>query len=77
MIQRNDLKLIISSATLDENKFSSYFFDARVFTISGRMFPVEEIYTPSDLPYVSEAVKQVKRINETEGPGDIMVFMSG
>ncbi|CAG0911637.1 unnamed protein product, partial [Cyprideis torosa] len=40
-----DMKLIVTSATLDAVKFSSYFFEAPIFTIPGRMFPVEILYT--------------------------------
>ena len=75
--QRNDLKLIISSATLNAEKFSSYFYDAEVFHISGRMYPVEIIYCPHSSYYVIAATKEVIRINEHEDHGDIMVFMSG
>lgn len=43
--ERPDLKLIVTSATLDSVKFSSYFFAAPIFTIPGRTFPVEVLYT--------------------------------
>lgn len=78
--RRNDLKLIISSATLDALKFSKYFYDATVFQISGRMFPVEIEYSMhyiSDSSYIKEAAFVVRRINEREPTGDILVFMSG
>jgi len=42
---RPDLKLIISSATLDAEKFSEYFDDAKIFRIPGRRYPVEIYYT--------------------------------
>ena len=46
MIQRRkDLKLIVTSATLDAEKFSSYFFSCPIFTIPGRTYPVEILYT--------------------------------
>ena len=38
---RKDLKVIVTSATLDAEKFSTYFFDCPIFTIPGRTFPVE------------------------------------
>ncbi|WP_424621374.1 ATP-dependent RNA helicase HrpA, partial [Acinetobacter sp.] len=44
--KRRDLKVIITSATLDVNRFSSYFFDAPVFEVEGRSFPVELRYRP-------------------------------
>ncbi len=43
--KRPDFKLIVTSATLDAEKFSSYFFDAPIFTIPGRTYPVEVLYT--------------------------------
>ena len=43
--QRKDIKVIITSATLDAEKFSSYFFNCPIFTIPGRTFPVEVLYT--------------------------------
>jgi len=43
--KRNDFKLIVTSATLDAEKFSSYFFDCPIFTIPGRTYPVEIMYT--------------------------------
>lgn len=78
--KRNDLRLIISSATLDAEKFSKYFYNAAVFEIAGRMFPVDIEYVHhfiSDSTYVNEAAKAVLRINEREEQGDILVFMSG
>lgn len=49
--KRPDLKVIITSATLDVNRFSRYFNNAPVFTVEGRSFPVEVRYRPiSDLP---------------------------
>ncbi len=77
--KRNDLKLIISSATLDASKFSSYFYNAMIFEISGRMFPVEYKYLPvsSYKTYEDLAVDTVIKINENEERGDILVFMTG
>ncbi len=43
--KRQDFKLVVTSATLDAEKFSSYFFDCPIFTIPGRTFPVEVLYT--------------------------------
>ena len=42
---RNDLKLIVTSATLDAEKFSSYFYDCPIFRIPGRIFPVEILFS--------------------------------
>jgi len=43
--KRKDMKLIVTSATLDAEKFSGYFFSCPIFTIPGRTFPVEVLYT--------------------------------
>lgn len=43
--RRKDLKLIVTSATLDADKFSAYFFNCSIFRIKGRTFPVEVLYT--------------------------------
>lgn len=43
--KRPDFKLVVTSATLDAEKFSSYFFDCPIFTIPGRTYPVEIMYT--------------------------------
>ena len=43
--RRPDMRLIVTSATLDADKFSAYFFNCPIFTIPGRTFPVEIMYT--------------------------------
>ena len=80
---RPDLKLVITSATLDTEKFSKAFGRAPVIHIGGRMFPVEIEYEPDDAAarraedtdYVERAVKAVERLKARHGPGDILVFM--
>lgn len=76
---RSDLKLIISSATLDAEKFSKYFDDASIFMIPGRMFPVDLYYTKSpEADYVDAAVVTVLQIHVSQPlNGDILVFMTG
>ena len=44
-MKNKNFKLIVTSATLDAEKFSTYFFEAPIFTIPGRTFPVEILYT--------------------------------
>ncbi len=75
---RNDLKVIISSATLDAEKFSKYFDDASIFMIPGRMFPVEIFYTKSpEADYVDASVVTVLQIHVTQPlDGDILVFLT-
>lgn len=76
---RKDLKLIISSATMDAEKFSKYFDDASIFMIPGRMFPVDIYYTKSpEADYVDAAVVTVLQIHVSQPlNGDILVFLTG
>jgi len=76
---RKDLKLIVSSATLDADKFSNYFDDASIFMIPGRMFPVDIYYTKSpESDYVDASVVTVLQIHVSQPlPGDILVFLTG
>ncbi len=76
---RNDLKLIISSATMDAEKFSKYFDDASIFMIPGRMYPVDIFYTKSpEADYVDAAVVTVLQIHVSQPlGGDILVFLTG
>jgi len=76
--KRKDLKLIVTSATLDAVKFSTYFFEAPIFTIPGRTFPVEILYTKeAEADYLDAALITVMQIHLTEPPGDILVFLTG
>lgn len=75
---RPDLKLLISSATLDAGKFSEFFDDAPIFRIPGRRFPVEIYYTKApEADYLQAAVVSVLQIHLTQPSGDILVFLSG
>ena len=76
---RNDLKLIISSATLDAEKFSKYFDDASIFLVPGRMFPVDIYYTKNpEADYVDASVVTVLQIHISQPlDGDILVFLTG
>lgn len=76
---RSDLKLIISSATMDAEKFSKYFDDASIFMIPGRMYPVDIYYTKSpEADYVDAAVVTVLQIHVSQPlNGDILVFLTG
>ena len=76
---RSDLKLIISSATLDAEKFSKYFDDASIFMIPGRMFPVDIYYTKNpEADYVDASVVTVLQIHISQPlNGDVLVFLTG
>ncbi|VEL25947.1 unnamed protein product [Protopolystoma xenopodis] len=72
------MKLVISSATLDADKFASFFDDAPVFRIPGRRFPVDIYYTKApEADYIEAAVVSVLQIHVTQPPGDILVFLTG
>ena len=73
-----DLKVIVTSATLDCNKFSNYFFNCPIITIPGRTFPVEILYTKEpEMDYLSATIDLVIQIHVAEDPGDILVFLTG
>jgi ATP-dependent RNA helicase DHX8/PRP22 len=73
-----DLKLIVTSATLDADKFSSYFFGCPIFTIPGRTYPVEVLYTKQpEADYLDAALITVMQIHLTEPEGDVLLFLTG
>lgn len=75
---RPDLKLLISSATMDAAKFSEYFDDAPIFNIPGRKFPVEVYHTSSpEANYLSAAITTIMTIHITQDKGDILLFLCG
>ncbi|KIM52353.1 hypothetical protein SCLCIDRAFT_18190 [Scleroderma citrinum Foug A] len=76
--RRRDLKLIVTSATMNADKFSNFYGKAPCYTIPGRTFPVETFHSKSPCEdYVDGAVKQVLQIHLSLPPGDILVFMTG
>ncbi|KAJ1675365.1 hypothetical protein EV182_001413, partial [Spiromyces aspiralis] len=76
--RRRDLKLIVTSATMNAQRFSDFFGNAPVFTIPGRTFPVDVLFskTPCE-DYVDSAVRQIITIHLSQPQGDILVFMTG
>lgn len=76
--RRDDLRLIVTSATLDAEKFASYFFNCNIFRIPGRTFPVDVLYTKEpEQDYLEAALITVMQIHLTEPPGDILLFLTG
>lgn len=80
--KRPDLKVIITSATIDPERFSKHFFDAPIVEVSGRTYPVETRYRPyselddkdaDQLQGIFDAVEELYR----EPPGDILIFLNG
>ncbi|KAJ2742957.1 hypothetical protein GGI20_004115 [Coemansia sp. BCRC 34301] len=75
---RPDLKLLISSATMDAQKFSEYFDDAPIFKIPGRPFPVDIYNTKApEANYLQACVTTVLQIHASQPKGDILVFLTG
>lgn len=71
---RPDIKLLISSATLDAEKFSEYFDGAPIFRIPGRRYPVDILYTKApEADYLDAAVVTVLQIHVTQPAGDVLV----
>ena len=76
--RRPDLKVIVTSATLDADKFSEYFNKCPIFTIPGRTYPVEVMYSREpESDYLDAALVTVMQIHLTEPPGDILLFLTG
>ena len=76
--RRRDLKLIVTSATMNSERFAKFFGGAPEFIIPGRTFPVDIQFSRSPCEdYVDSAVKQVLAIHVSQGVGDILVFMTG
>ncbi len=79
--RRPDLKLIVTSATIDTQRFSEHFDNAPIITVEGRTYPVEVRYRP--LGDDDEAGDQVQAVCAAvdelshKGPGDVLVFLSG
>ncbi|MGI2101009.1 ATP-dependent RNA helicase HrpA [Shewanella oncorhynchi] len=80
--RRPDLKVIITSATIDVERFSKHFNNAPIIEVSGRTFPVETRYRPlvqdsdADLDQIEGIFAAVDEL-VAEGLGDILIFMNG
>tara|TARA_B100000768_G_scaffold43198_1_gene41994 strand:+ start:6252 stop:9989 length:3738 start_codon:yes stop_codon:yes gene_type:complete len=80
LLKRPELKLIITSATIDIEKFSMHFNKAPVIEVSGRTFPVEIIYSGPDIVERDRnqaIVDCLEDIEQNQKPGDVLVFLSG
>ena len=76
--RRRDFRLIVTSATLDSQRFADFFGSCPVYKIPGRTFPVDVLFakTPQE-DYVDSAVKQAIAIHLGHPVGDILIFMTG
>ncbi|EON62114.1 adenosinetriphosphatase [Coniosporium apollinis CBS 100218] len=76
--RRRDLRLIVTSATMNAERFSRFYGGAPEFFIPGRTFPVDIQFSRSPCEdYVDSAVRQVLAIHVSQSAGDILVFMTG
>lgn len=83
--QRDDLKLVITSATIDTGLFSRAYDGAPVIEVSGRVYPVEVRYAPlneqaeeaGDVTYIDAAVDAVGGLLDESADGDVLVFLPG
>ncbi|WP_166234477.1 ATP-dependent RNA helicase HrpA [Propioniciclava coleopterorum] len=76
--RRPDLKVIITSATIDTARFSEHFDDAPIIEVSGRTYPVEIVYEPlTDADDLAGGVAAAVKTLHALGDGDILVFCSG
>lgn len=76
--RKNDLKIIVMSATLDAEKFQAYFNNAPLLAVPGRTHPVEIYYTPEyQRDYLEAAIRTVLQIHASEPKGDILLFLTG
>lgn len=82
--ENKNLKVVIMSATLNTEKFSSFFNNCPVFDIPGRVYPVQidylftdERFDDSRLSYMQHVVTQVMDIHFEQPEGDILVFLTG
>ena len=81
--KRKDLKIIITSATIDTEKFAAHFNKAPVIEVSGRTYPVEVRYRPAEESgdekennsYIDLAVQEVLSLRHNRESGDILIFM--
>ncbi|KAK2195685.1 bifunctional Helicase [Babesia duncani] len=75
---RQDFRLIVSSATLEAEKFALYFDNAPIFKIPGRRYPVQIYYTKApEANFLDASVITVLQVHLTQPPGDILVFLPG
>ncbi|CAL9006314.1 unnamed protein product [Prunus brigantina] len=75
---RPDLKLVVMSATLEAEKFQGYFSGAYCMKVPGRLHPVEILYSEEpEKNYVEATIRTVVQIHMFEGPGDVLVFLTG
>lgn len=80
LLKRDDLKVIITSATIDTDKFSAHFNNAPIINVSGRSYPVTTYYRPIDeqgIDVTEGIVRAVDEIYKQHKTGDVLIFLPG
>ena len=79
MSVRPDLKIVISSATLDAESFSSFFNDAPIIEVEGRTYPVEDFFLPpgKDEELANHILRAMRWISDVDDKGDVLIFLPG
>ena len=83
--RRKDLKVVVTSATIDTQRFSEHFDGAPVIEVSGRVYPVEVEYRPIDagreergeVSYIDAAAEATEQVFHRGDAGDVLIFMPG
>jgi len=80
LAKRVELKLVITSATIDTELFSKHFDNAPILQIKGRTYPVDMVYSPvhdehEDIGFVEHCIQVIEQICNHYPPGDILVFL--
>eukprot|EP01018_Ginkgo_biloba_P031799 Gb_15844 [translate_table: standard] len=73
-----DLRVVITSATLDGEKISNFFFKCPVVTVPGKLFPVNILYSiERPVSYLESSLQTALDIHTRQPPGDVLLFMTG
>ncbi|KAK7689588.1 hypothetical protein QCA50_007380 [Cerrena zonata] len=76
--KQNPLKIVVMSATLDADKFSRFFGNAKILYVQGRQHPVTVYHTANSQPdYVDAALRTFFQIHTDQPPGDVLIFLPG
>ncbi|PQE14490.1 hypothetical protein CJF30_00007094 [Rutstroemia sp. NJR-2017a BBW] len=78
LAKERPIKLLIASATINAQAFSTFFDDAPIFNVKGRTFPVEIYYTPQpEANYLAAAITTLFQIHISQPNGDVLIFLTG
>jgi ATP-dependent helicase HrpA len=79
--RRQDLKVVISSATLDAERFSAFFGNAPILTVEGRLHPIQDVFQPlapgRDLDIQDHVLESMRETDQVHGAKDTLIFLPG